>query len=290
MEVPQVVAPVVGVAPRKVEVVQVVVPPAANTQNLVWDMSMSDTSNQAVLVSESTTDNQAIATNSSGVDIGYITVGVTAKLATGALVTSLDAPIEIYLPKARPEDGVLAWSRDNITWRPISQLLVRSLPDGQPDGYFVETDGTITIFSRHLTGFGIRKPQVPLELSVARFDIVSGSVSRAVTEGGTSEDPVRYQTMSDPSVCAVTETGLIYGLSAGTCTVVATRGGGSIYMDTSSPIINAKVVGAIVPVVPKVGRLALAIQLAVLVALCVLLLTLGRRMWLTIQGHRSHEV
>lgn len=301
MEVPQVVAPVVGVAPKKVEVVQVVVPPAANTQNLVWNMSMSDSSNQSVLVSQSTTDsqsptsiqaptdNQAIATNRSGVDIGYITVGVTAKLPSGTLVTSLDAPIEIYLPKARPEDGVLAWSRDNITWRPISQLLVRSLPAGQPDGYFVEADGTITVLSRHLTGFGIRKPQIPLQLSVAKFDIVSGSVSRAITQGGMSEDPVRYKTMSDPGVCAVTDTGLIYGLSAGVCTVVATRGGGSIYMDASSSTVSTKVVGAIVPLVPPVGRLTLAIQLGALVAMCVLLLMFGRRLWLTIRGYRSHE-
>lgn len=301
MAVPQVVAPVVGVAPKKVEVVQVVVPPAANTQNLVWDMSMSDSSNQAVLVSQSTTDsqsptaiqaptdNQAIATNSSGVDIGYITVGVTAKSSSGQLVTSLDAPIEIYLPKARPEDGVLAWSRDNITWRPISQLLVRSLPAGQPDGYFVEADGTITVLSRHLTGFGIRKPQIPLQLSVAKYDIVSGSVSRAMTKGGASEDPVQYKTLSDPSVCAVTDAGLIYGLGAGVCTVIATRGGGSIYLDTSSSIVTTKVVGAIAPLVPPVGRLTLAIQLGALVVMCVLLLMFGRRLWLTIRGYRSHE-
>lgn len=295
MEVPQVATPSVGATPQAAPVIEVVVPPAANTQNLVWNMSMSDSSNQPVVDSQSVVDDQSVVDsqpilkNEFGVEVGYITVGLTATLPSGEKVTSLDAPIEIRLPKARPEDGVLAWSRDDITWRPIRQLQVRELPAGVPDGYFVEADGTVTVISRHLTGFGIRKPQAPLKLSVARFDIISGSVSRAVTEGGTSEDPILYQTMSDPSVCAVTETGLIYGLSAGTCTVVAKRGGGSIYMDTSSPIINAKVVGAIVPVVPKVGRLALAIQLAVLVALCVLLLTLGRRMWLTIQGHRSHR-
>lgn len=289
MEVPQVVTPSVGATPQVAPVIEVVVPPAANTQNLVWNLSMSDSSNQSVVDDQSTVDNQTTVVNEFGVDVGYITASLTATLPSGEKVTSLDAPIEIRLPKARPEDGVVAWSQDDITWRPIRQLLVRELPAGVVDGYFVETNGTIIVLSRHLTSFGIRKPQAPLKLSVARFDIVSGSVSRAVTEGGTSEDPIRFQTMSDPSVCAVTETGLIYGLSAGTCTVTAKRGGGSIYMDTSSPIVNAKVVGAIVPVVPKVGRLALAIQLAVLVALCVLLLTLGRRMWLTIQGHRSHR-
>jgi hypothetical protein len=248
-------------------------------------MSMNDNSNQPTV-----NENQSVVLNQFGIEEGYITVALTATQQSGTLVTSLDAPIEVRLPKAPPLGSVMAWSRDDITWNSIPQLLTRELPGGVSDGYFIEADGKVTVFSRHLTGFGIRKPQLPLELSVAKFDIVSGSVSRAVTAGGASEDPIQFQTLSDPDICAVTETGLIYGLSAGTCTVYATKGGGSIYMDTSSSIINTKVVTAIAPIVPKVGRLALLIQLSVLTALCVLLMMLGRRLWLTVRGYRSRAV
>ena len=106
----------------------------------------------------------------STVDEGYMTIEVTANMQSGDSVTRLDAPIEIMLP-APPLDGVLAYSRDGITWTLIPQLLVPTLPDNQEDGYFVEADGSIRLITRHLTGFGIRKPQAPLALSVAKIDI-----------------------------------------------------------------------------------------------------------------------
>ncbi|MCK9408260.1 MAG: fibronectin type III domain-containing protein [Bacteroidetes bacterium] len=251
-------------------VVAVVVPPEANTENLVWNMMMSDRVQQTTI------------------DEGYMTIEVTANMQSGESVTTMDAPIEIMLP-APPPDGVLAYSRDGITWTLIPQLLVPTLPEGQPDGYWIEPDGTITLITRHLTGFGIRKPQAPLELEVAKIDIVSGSVSRALATGGTSEDPIRYQTTSDESVCRVTDSGLIYGMSAGVCTVYATRGGGSIYLDTSSTTFSATVVSSITPIVPPVANLPLILQILALIALCVLLGFLGNRAWLTISDYRSNS-
>jgi len=251
-------------------IVAVVVPPEANTENLVWNMMMSDRVQQST------------------VNEGYITIEVTATMQSGSDVTRLDAPIGIMLP-APPLDGVLAYSRDGITWTLIPQLLVPTLPENQEDGYFVEDDGSVMLLTRHLTGFGIRKPQAPLELSVAKIDIISGSVSRAVATGGTSEDPIRYETVSDPSVCRVSDSGLIYGLSAGTCTVYASRGGGSIYMNTSSSTFSTTVVKSITPLVPGVANLPLILQLAALIALCILLVFFGKRAWLTISGYRSHS-
>ncbi|MEO5974866.1 MAG: IPT/TIG domain-containing protein [Ilumatobacteraceae bacterium] len=251
-------------------IIAVVVPPAANTENLVWNMMMSDRVQQSTI------------------NEGYMTIEVTANMQSGDSVTSLDAPIAIMLP-APPLDGVLAFSRDGITWTLIPQLLVATLPEGQEDGYFVEADGSITLLTRHLTGFGIRKPQAPLELVVAEVDIVSGSVSRATATGGTSEDPVRYETMSDPSICKVTDSGLIYGLNAGTCTVFATRGGGSIYLNTSSSTFSTTVVSSITPLVPSVANMPLILQIVALIALCVLLGILGNRARLTISGYRSNS-
>lgn len=242
------------------DVIEVVVPPEANTENYVWYMLMSDRLQQ------------------SAIDEGYVTVHVTATSQLGGDVTFLDAPIQIHLP-ALPLDGVVAFSGDGIVWTKIPRIAVRFLPIDSQDGYFVEIDGTVTIFTRHLASFGIRKPQASLELSVAEVDIVSGSVSRALAAGGASEDPIRYKTLSSLDVCTVTDSGLIYGVSAGICTVFATQGGGSMYLDTSSVTFNTKVVGAIVPLVPPVQRLPLVVQLAALIVLTVLLGLLGNQMW-----------
>ena len=221
------------------------------------------------------------------IDEGYMTISVTATLRSGGNVTSLDAPIEILLPIIPPADGVVAYSQDDVIWTRIPQLAERALPENMQDGYFIEADGSVTIFTRHLTGFGIRKPQAPLELSVVEIELVSGSVSRAVAVGGTSEDPIRYQTISDSTVCNVSESGLIYGVSAGVCTVYATRGGGSIYLNTVSLTLNTKVVSAIVPLVPLVNTLPFLVQLVALVALCMLLGILGNRMFAKILGYQS---
>jgi len=242
-------------------VVKVIIPPAVKKENLVW-YTFSDRSNQAAIAD------------------GYVSVNLTARRPSGEIVTSFSAPIEILLPKARLQDGVVAWSADGISWAPIPRLAERALPDGALDGYFVEADETITVFTRHPGEFGIRKQQTSLDLSISKLDIASGSVSRAFATGGTSGDLISYQTTSDPSVCEVSESGLIFGNSVGTCTVYATRGGGAIYMDVSSPAIDAQVVDAVVPKARGVGRLALASQLGVLgvlLAMCVLLVTLGRR-------------
>lgn len=252
------------------QVLEVVVPPEANTLNLVWNMLMFDRLQQDTI------------------DAGYMTIIITANLQSGGEVTALDAPIQIRLP-VPPVGSVLAYSRDDITWTLIPQLLSPLLPEGQPDGYFIESDGTVTLFTRHLTSFGIRKPQSAIDLSVVKLDIVSGQVSRAVATGGTSEDMIRFKTLSLPGICTVTDSGLIYGVSAGICTVVASRGGGSIYLDTSSSTFSTKVISAIVPLIPPVERLPLMLQLAALVFLCVLLGFLGNRMWLTFLGYRSHN-
>jgi len=250
-------------------VIEVIVPPEANTANLVWDMSISDRSQQA------------------SIDEGYITIDVTATLRSGGDVTSLDAPIRILLPKP-PTDGVLAYSRDDIHWTLIPQLAEPVLPDDMQDGYFIEADGSVSIFTRHLTEFGIRKPQTPLDLSLIKVEVVSGSVSRAVAVGGTSEDPILYETTSDSGVCKVTDSGLIYGFSAGVCTVFATRGGGSKYLNTSSSSFNTNVVQAIVPLVPPIKTLPLMLQIVALMFLCVLLGILGNRAWFRINGYRSN--
>ena len=104
----------------------------------------------------------------SKVDRGYVTVGVTATTQAGKSVMSLDAPIQIHIPKIPPTGSIVAWSQNDIIWSVIPKLLSPALPDEASIGYFVESDRTITVFSRHLTSFGIRKLHKPHGLPTAK--------------------------------------------------------------------------------------------------------------------------
>jgi hypothetical protein len=80
---------------------------------------------------------------------------IAAVDSTGSPVTELSAPMAITIPAGNVGD-VPAYSRDQgQTWTPIPLLSSPELPAGQSDGYYRAADGSITIFTRHLTYFGL---------------------------------------------------------------------------------------------------------------------------------------
>lgn len=99
---------------------------------------------------------------------GSAVAKLTVTAADGSSVTSFAAPVTLTF--AAPAAGALpAYSEDGITWTPIPALETPSLPDGQADGYFVLSDGSIEIFTRHATYFGVlsdtKAPTAPASLS-----------------------------------------------------------------------------------------------------------------------------
>lgn len=67
--------------------------------------------------------------------------------------------------------GLPVYSADGVSWRTIPRLSSPSLPDGQQDGYYVNPDGTIDVYTRHLSFFGVLRdaqaPSAPTELAAS---------------------------------------------------------------------------------------------------------------------------
>jgi len=92
-------------------------------------------------------------TTPAGFAVGDAVVQLTVTSESGASITSFAQPLEIHLSSIGAGD-VLGYSSDGVTWTAIPRLRSLPLPAGQPDGYFVNADGSVTIYTRHATLFG----------------------------------------------------------------------------------------------------------------------------------------
>lgn len=91
-----------------------------------------------------------------GLAVGNTVIQIVATDSSGKKVTTLDAPMKIHIDSA-PGTYVPASSEDGSSWTPIPQLFSLPLPEGQADGYYVNADGSIDVYTRHLTFFGLLK-------------------------------------------------------------------------------------------------------------------------------------
>jgi hypothetical protein len=81
-------------------------------------------------------------------------------------VTNLQAPMKIHIG-ASQGNFVPAYSQDGTSWKTIPRLSSPELPAGQSDGYFVNADGSVDIYTRHLTFFGLLKDtQAPSKVNL----------------------------------------------------------------------------------------------------------------------------
>ena len=221
--------------------VEVIVPDASSGAGSTLDMGLSTRSKQ------------------SNLEDGFITVRIDVKDTEGIIVTALDAPIEIRMPHI-PVGAVLGSSVDEITWRRIPQLVASELPNSAQDGFFIHPDQTVSIYTRHLTFFGYRKPQTSIAVSMTASALTAGSLTVATASGGESEDNLQYYSMGKIGSCTVNENGLIRGGSAGTCSILVSRGGGSVYMSSISRTHSVEVVRSITPISIPVNKRGLFIQ------------------------------
>jgi hypothetical protein len=91
-----------------------------------------------------------------GFEVGSTVVQVIVTDSSGAGVHQFAAPLVIHVSASQAGD-VPAYSQDGTSWTPIPQLGSPNLPAGQQDGYFRNTDGSIDIYTRHATLFGLLK-------------------------------------------------------------------------------------------------------------------------------------
>ena len=73
--------------------------------------------------------------------------------------TTPPSPISARSPtsssRTRLEGSTPMTSQDGKSWRAITQLPTFNLPDGQTDGWFRDSDGTVHVLTRHLTYYAL---------------------------------------------------------------------------------------------------------------------------------------
>jgi hypothetical protein len=95
-----------------------------------------------------------------------IVIQVTAFLrSTRAPVTQLGGIIDVRFPNATQGAHPL-YSTDGASWRDIPQLQTLNLPDGQQDGWFRDSDGTIHVLARHLSYYALVGQEVSTKLAM----------------------------------------------------------------------------------------------------------------------------
>ena len=95
-----------------------------------------------------------------------LVVQVTAATLSGQnSVSALGGVLEIQFHNAPPNAAPLV-SQDQTTWRAVPQLSAPQLPDGQADGYFRDSAGTVHVYTRHLTFFALSAQTAQSKLAV----------------------------------------------------------------------------------------------------------------------------
>ena len=103
----------------------------------------------------------AAAPVTGGFALGDAVVRLAITDGNGNAMASFAAPLAIHI-SAGPAGEAPAYSADGVTWVTIPRLSTPSLPVGQPDGYVVNADGSVDIFTRHgATYVGMLRVVVP---------------------------------------------------------------------------------------------------------------------------------
>jgi hypothetical protein len=93
-------------------------------------------------------------------------VHVTAFVrSTHAPVTDLGGVIDIRFANASAGAHVLN-SEDGVAWRDLPQLQTLNLPDGQQEGWFRDSDGTVHVLARHLSYYALVGQDVTTKLAL----------------------------------------------------------------------------------------------------------------------------
>jgi hypothetical protein len=89
-----------------------------------------------------------------GFSIGSTVIELNITTDAGAAVTSFSAPMVLHISAGQTKQ-VPAYSEDGTTWTTIPKLGSPALPEGQKDGYYLNTDGSIDVYTRHATYYAL---------------------------------------------------------------------------------------------------------------------------------------
>jgi len=254
-------------------------PPPGGSVDFTWPRSIASTFNvQIPGVSRSTNARITInvpfnstattttfkvfaVSDAASVDAGFVIVRLEAfRTSDNSRITNLTNAIEIRIPSSA-SSPLPAWSTDGLTWTLLPRLSSPVLPAGQPDGYFVNPDGTYSFFTRHLTMFGLLRAQAPLSLTASQNVLNIGQTATISVSGGTGTGALKYKT-NDPAICSITADGLVSGSAAGTCTVTVSKFGSGSYLNVTSGELVISIVKPEIVVTRQLGITAIKISLA----------------------------
>ena len=179
----------------------------------------------------------SIAPMSAFVDANANSALISVKVsdATGAPVTHFDQPLILNIGKKTAASAPV-YSEDGTTWSLIPLLTGTTLPDGMAEGYYIDDSGSVVILTHHLTIFGQKRFQSSVSASSSASSLMTGSHIRVTGYGGSSTRPIVYASIT-PSICTVSQWGLLVGVAGGECKVTAKRRGNDAYLpQTSAPI------------------------------------------------------
>jgi subtilisin family serine protease len=180
---------------------------------------------------------------------GLVIVRLDVRNDKGEPIRTFAKPLSINLGRMAP--GVApAYSPDGVTWTTIPQLSGTTLPDGAKDGYYVNDAGEVVILTRHLTFFGVKRTQQPLATTVNQPSATVGDTLTTSVTGGSGTGAVLWRSTT-ASVCTISSTGVIITLSAGTCTIEATKAGDSTFLDITATLSTTITASALVTPVVK---------------------------------------
>ena len=190
----------------------------------------------------------AIASTSTAADLlaGRSMVQVTAQDEFGNDVRSFLKPVAIELTGSA--SLIASVSTNGVTWRTLNLLTAvpTTVEDlgATGDGYMVGTavDGvaTFTIYTSHLTSFGLRQSQATVSLVASTTTQSVGGRVTLTASGGSTTTSFTYST-STTDICSVSVAGVVTVSAIGTCTVTATRPGDANYLDESSSPVSITV-------------------------------------------------
>ena len=191
---------------------------------------------------------------------GQARVSITAQ-SNGLAVTTFAKPITIAMEASA--SALPAISLDGVSWSNVETTTVSEAGalDVTDHAYTVRDLGDANIYTfhtRHLTSFGFRSEQEnPVTLSASSSTVNVGKSVTTVTGGGPAGSSFTFST-STPSICSISNSGVVRGLMEGDCIVQTVNQGDALYAPKASPEITVKVIAAPepevapAPVVPSV--------------------------------------
>jgi hypothetical protein len=167
---------------------------------------------------------------------GYRVVQINGTDASGVEIEDLEAAIRILFDTPAVGAVPVQSSDNGVTWIELPRLSTPELPAGQRDGYYVNSDGTVWILTRHLSMFGVLAEQaVPLTITSSSSTLAIGESAQLTIEGGEGDGVLTVESLN-PGVCTVSVSRVVTTTGPGTCSIRATKSSAGRFLEATTSI------------------------------------------------------